>query len=286
MLLFILINLKMIICRKLYSSVKIEQKEYGLKDLGKNIKKLKDRLSISKQLEKRSAKLGEDLEEFGKKVKPDKKLARNLAREAYRNNTRVFDENKFFRGMNNKISGDISIPVSPEENKEYRDILKTYGDFMHGNKKKVIGAIASKRHIINLSRKFDERPDILAHELGHKLNEKSPKTKEIRELHKKAQNKLNKILDKENKEGGLRLKDQISKIYNTGKERRYQPKEEMNAWKNGIELMRRNGASEEELGLTKEIAKKAVDKYKVDNNRELYKSFKWKRGKKNDKDKK
>lgn len=58
----------------------------------------------------------------------------------------------------------------------------------------------------------------------------------------------------------------------------------MNAWKNGIELMKKNGASEDELKLTKEIAKKAVNKYKADNNIELYKSLKWR--KKNGKNKK
>lgn len=185
MLLFILINLKMIIRRKLYSSIKTKQKEYGLKDLGKNIKKLKDRLSISKQLEKRSAKLGEDLEVLGKKVKPDKKLARNLAREAYRNNTRVFDENKFFKANRIMANHDMSIPIDKGSNIEYKEELKKNWKKLSKDQRKSYGALSSKENIINLSRRYDERPDILAHELGHKLNEGNIKTAKTRDLHKK-----------------------------------------------------------------------------------------------------
>lgn len=260
----------MIVKRKTYSD--LDQKEFGIKDLGKNIKKLGEKLSIRKNLENKSNKLQTELEELGKQVKPNKKLGRNLAREAYRNNTRVFDNNKFFRVNRVDEISDKSIPISKDSNEFFDTQRKLNWDFLTEEQRKAYEALAHKEQIINLSRGFDERPDVLAHEIGHKLNEKGKKTKKVTRIHRDAKNKLIELEDKE-AEGKLGFKDRISQIYNSGKERIYLPKEERNAWKNGLDLMKNNGASKEELGLAKKISKKAVDKYKVDSTLDLYNSI-------------
>lgn len=68
--------------------------------------------------------------------------------------------------------------------------------------------------------------------------------------------------------------NKIKDIYNTGKNSIVTSLEERNAWKNGINLMKKNGASKEEIKLAKRRAKLGVSTYDLGNSEKLLNKLK------------
>lgn len=275
----------MIVKRKLCSDLVLEQRDYGLISAFKNgLKKYKKFKADLKNIDnaiyengRNAALTDEDLFYEGLKVNKNKKLGRNIAREAHKNNIRVFDNNGYLKAADNytpDLSMNISTGIDQKMRKEAKKDLKRKD--ISRQTKKVAKTILNKKTkgIVNLGGNYYDRPDIMAHEVGHLLNEKNLKTKVIRKLHKFVNNNLINIEDRRINGKKPRLFENEWETANRGAQAILQPIEEKNAWKNGIKLLENNGASKEEIDQAKKIADLAVDNYKSKDKFELFRKIK------------
>ena len=241
----------MIILRKCYLELDPEQREYGIKStaikagksikkLGKNLKELRENLKDPEKgvlrSKNKSERLGTDIYKLEKEVKPNKKLSRNLARESYRKNIRVFDKNKLL-GERKAIyapKNDLSVDIDEQTRQLHKELLKTEKD---RDKRKLYQALSTKKAVVNLSDEFGNRPDVMAHELGHVSGGRGPIGRAVRKLHKKVQKNLENII-KRSKEP--KKNDKYLMTLNLGARRILQPAEEKIAWKKGMKLMKKN----------------------------------------------
>lgn len=275
----------MIIKRKYYSNPTLEQKEYGLKSAIKsglkNVKKFRKNLkNIDERIEKSVNDIrrsDSELRAAERKIDKNNKVGRKLAKDAYKNNIRVFDKNEYLRSSDNFNywnAQDISVKIDKKMRKVAKEELKNPN--LNRLQKKVFRSMKNKdtKGIINIDGKFDNRPDVLAHEIGHFLNEKgSIKNRAIRKLHRFAKNNLNKIENRSEK-GKSRFYDGTLRTINTGAEKFLQPMEERNAWNNAIKLLKKNGANEEEITKAKNVADIAVKRYQSIADKDFYESLK------------
>lgn len=283
--------------RQLYSLVE-EERYYGLiPDTLKNIYKsgkAKIKSKYNKGIDKGidfitnlESKNADDINELIP-IK-DKKLGIKLAKEANKRGIRVFDKNNAYKAL-----GDLSGNFGNVE-KEIKDsgslidlgdeFARKTGDSMEGetrltryvlpkeeirNTKKVAGELKKGKRLINLRGNYDESNPVLSHEIGHLINKTGTnREKKISELSEEYRgynpNKEDrKIL------GSKKLK----LIKELGKKAIIISKEERNAWKNGIDLMKKSGATKEEIKLAKKRGKLGVKSYDLGNSKEILKQLK------------
>ena len=134
--------------------------------------------------------------------------------------------------------------------------------------KKVLNELGKNRKLINLKTDYYKSNPTLAHEIGHRIN-KDSKNKFERKISELYNNPQSQITD-----NSKSVMNKIKDIYNTGKNSIVTSLEERNAWKNGINLMKKNGASKEEIKLAKRRAKLGVSTYDLGNSEKLLNKLK------------
>lgn len=245
-----------------YSSLTIEQREFGIKSVIRNlIDKMRDKTGdrIMKAYKKKkdsNYRFNEDYENFEKTIPENKELARKLVEEANKNNISVLDRNKFSEFINSrynkgrnyrlrkesyitkpdkdfvnhaKIVEDAIKNSSPEELKEYGftpDIIESYK------------ASASGNPIINLDRDVSKGYNILSHELGHELSKRSRIGKKISDLDHELEDKFG--------------------VLNRAKKRVISSLNEQNANYEGKKLLKRVGGTKNDLKIYNKSRAKAL----------------------------
>ena len=256
----------MIILRhKLYSQFEPEQREYNIisdlyysgrkrttkKYIGRVRRSIGDKLSKSFRnvgaSEHKAERLARDL----KKVDPargNKKLSAHLLKEANDNNILVKGNNEIdsFLGIPYDKRGDhIIVPNSLQREEAKKRLDNSFmRSLMSDEEKELTSAIRHKNALINLAGNISDNPGILAHEIGHYRNSNGFISKRIKKLEKELKKK--KIND---------LKTNIAR-------RVIEPLEESNANKNAIKIMKRGGATKEEIEHFKKLNKIALKTHK------------------------
>lgn len=99
----------------------------------------------------------------------------------------------------------------------------------------------------------------MSHEYGHILNSKNPRTKKVGMRIRRLQNQ-------ENKTTSNRFFGKAKSTWNIARLNNSIVSEEKNAWKNGINALKRNGATSEDLKYTNKYKNAALDTYKSSRN--------------------
>ena len=273
----------MIIVRKYPSHQKNYSKVSDLINIGKD----KIKKAVKDALIKKRSKLSDSqkvLKERRNKLEDEtasnKSLTNKLIKEAKANKIAVFKNNEFNRAVRDQFVRDyekssgrklirkpkadentIILNIDDKTKKDALDELKSIKELTK-TERNLRGAFIKYDDVINISGgNINKKSPIIAHEIGHKLNRNSPLTKLI-------SNTNNKLKDN--------TKDSKSKLKVIGRKiatRLIEPIEEQNAWNNGIKLMKKHGASKEEIKHAKKLAKTAVKNYKNVDSSEIYGSI-------------
>lgn len=284
----------MIIRRKYYSPLSLEQREYNVlselyhsggkrvykkyvgklrRALGNRIQKSVDKASLAHDDSVKN--LNNVLYEKSKTYNP--KLGKKLIAEGKRNNIRILHKNQFERGTNidpgpyNYFSNDISGMRKDfkEIHSDFKGDTSIFESSSSGDPtRKAANILFPKDHnkkvdgVINLTtQKLGEDNALLAHELGHYYNTKGKSTKKIINWGDKLYESLDNELKRNDnvsknpswkRVGKSILSDLASSI------------DEWAAWRRGINLMKKNGATPEELKRAKEIRKAGLRSYKAE----------------------
>lgn len=231
-------------------------------------KKLED-LSV-KQVSNNSEvlKLAKDLE---KESISNKKLGKDLVKDAIKKgNSRVFDNNKIQTSIGEKESINYYAPFKPEEAKEVSKRFlnnSKYEGNVDGKRlsKKIaltlppneVSGLSPRSGLINIKGKYDENIPALAHEVGHAMNSTGAAGER-----NKAISRLN-LMNKSKKKSEIGTIERVKEEF---KRNSAELKEEKNAWKNGINLMKEHGASKEEIKLAEKDKKLSLKTYKAARN--------------------
>lgn len=277
--------------------------------------------NLQKSTEKKSENLKNLVRDLEKNEIKNKRLTDNLIKEANRRNIGVFGNGELNSGMNtlkrersklenarkirdgkasevakrNKLLKEqerLGKIVPKEQDPENTEIL-FFKDFKNSDKhwnddiekikksksykfdksfKKVVDSLNDNDAIINFKGREIGPAGTLAHELGHFDNRTKLKNRIITKLANKF--KKEKATEETIKNSGL----------GSALGRRiFQPIEEKNAWKNGKQLMKKGGASKEELRKYEERTRAEVRSYKTEGNKEILDKIanKLKQGKEN-----
>lgn len=290
--------------RMYYTQYRIEQKEYGIgskiwktgkKYYNKGKEKLNNYLDTKiKNLEEINSNAVEEINNLTP-IK-NKKLGRNLAREAHKNGVRIFDKNKVFE-VTGELGGKSSIKDSGnfvELDKETAEAFKNtipisklrikLGEIKEGrNEIKVINAL-NRGGIINLKGKYYESNPVAAHEIGHRINKSGKGLKKIiSKVDEKSRGFYPKKLKKNEADSKIKrtaksIVNDVKNLYGLSKKAIITSMEERNAWKNGIKLMKRSGASKKEIDLARKRAKLGIESYDSVNKRNVLKYIREKSG--------
>ena len=205
-------------------------------------------------------KLNKELEEVINNDGIDnKKLGLGLAKDMNKlGNGRVFDKNKFSDTIDVERSNyNLSTNSFKDKNEVYDYLIDDYSDAPTNIKrtaKKVANSIISKDNIVNLDGDYKNRISVMAHEIGHAVNSTGNAGKEKQIVSRlDSINRYKKLPDKGTKQ---RIQDQR-------KVREALEKEEFNAWDTGINLMKNNKASKEEISKTMKVRDIALGTYKT-----------------------
>lgn len=267
--------------RQLYSQYCLEQKEYGKIT---NILKSKYNKSIDKGI-KFTRKLHKKKIDEINELSPieNKRLGIKLVKEANKKGIRVFDKDNARKIIGNvgKDSGkikdggnfiDLGEDVSKETKETIESVLPLIKPIISKNDyrmhKKVLNELGKNRKLINLKTDYYKSNPTLAHEIGHRMNKdsKSRFEKKVSELYNNPNSKIT--------GNSKSIMNKIKDVYNTGKNSIVTSLEERNAWKNGIKLMKKNGASKEEIKIAKRRAKLGVSTYDLGNSEKLLNKLK------------
>ena len=264
--------------RQLYSQ--LEQREYNIisdiyhSGIKRTKKKYIGRIrrsagdKITKKLRNnrtKHARSDRKFEDIYENKKSDKVLGRKLAREANKRGIRIFDEDKV-----NSVFGDppgrkgnaYIRTVNDESRKRILDQAKN----MSGRNQRKIGFhIGKTGKIINVTGKYDKDWDTIAHEIGHDMNNDGKISKIIKRIDDRA-SRPKKYKHDTHKSG---IRNEIGSLMNSAKNKLSkllkdpaEYLEERNAWKNAEKLLKRNGATEEQLKQLKETRNAALKTYK------------------------
>lgn len=175
----------------------------------------------------------------------NKELARKIVREGRKKgDVRVFDNNKFSDAVGVDRSN-YNRKISREELPELIDQYNTV-NFIPQTKK-VLKSMIDRKNIINLTGDYKDNVATLSHEIGHAMNNVGSAGKK-----RAAINRLDFI---------NRYKDDPKTIKDTAKRNLVNYMEERNAWKNGMKLLKDNGATKEELKIAKKHRDAALGTY-------------------------
>lgn len=126
-------------------------------------------------------------------------------------------------------------------------------------RKKALLAAKTKKNIINLEGSLLDSTTPMSHEYGHILNSKNPRTRKVGMRIRRLQNQ-------ENKTTSNRFFGKAKSTWNIARLNNSIVSEEKNAWKNGINALKRNGATSEDLKYTNKYKNAALDTYKSSRN--------------------
>lgn len=202
-------------------------------------------------------KLGIDLKT---NIPKNSELNRNLTKEITRDGENwVLDNNGWYKFQNN-VARESANPVNRVtlgvDNSKYAKI--PLEDCIDLSESKALLAARSKRNIINLEGSLLDSTAPLSHEYGHILNSKDPRAKRVGMRIKRLQNQRNKAPN------GFFGK--ARSVWNTARLNNSIVSEEKNAWRNGINALKRNGATSTDLKYTNKYKNAALDTYKSSRN--------------------
>lgn len=250
-----------------------EQREFGIRDFGRKLKKLipKDKINKAKDfIEDKyvNSPLGKwELNRKENSIMDSFRKRGELMRDiSERDKSRVFQNSNLEESLlQRKPKGSIVIKTNNGSNKNI-DISSLE------NKNKVL----KNQYIPDSKEELDEfnkASDLivynrgeggfssLAHELGHVSNRRSlGKLSKVEKEGNSVASRVNEAIDK----------NHLDKAASGGKERRKEVKalikSERNASKTGIKLLKDSGANKEEIKASKDLLKKALDHYKEGGN--------------------
>ena len=273
----------MIIKRKLYTDRRyyLDQREFGLiSNLWKKGKK-KIRLGISTKLAKierknrnKNSEVSKVMRDLENKQRVNPELSKRIQDEAERSGIGIYGDNKPIKILTlitDKNSKNVLIRKDVKlVKKEFDMYKKELGYEPEGIDREILDSFYKNNgNIINIRGELSKNNQIAAHELGHWKNAKSKKgslKRGIYELDKLVREKPDKkFIPNENKG---KTRNRIAKtgtiLENLGKdlgEMIIVPQEERNAWNNGIKVLKKSGASKDELQLMRDLKKKFVESY-------------------------
>lgn len=167
-------------------------------------------------------------------------LARKLVKAGReKGDVRVFDNDKLSKGLGNPLGSQYNRRVVPDEVPGFKDQYEN-GNFSRQNRK-ILNSLINRKNIINLSGDYKNSVAVLAHEIGHAMNNTGGAGKKRSVIFRL--NHLN------------RRKSSTDDVIDNIKRELVSYKEESNAWDNGLKLLKENGATKKEV----EIAKKNRD---------------------------
>ena len=262
----------MVIVRyKYYSNLNYKQREYGLNSFIKSTKMLipssKSRIknplvryarSQKARRIKANRKLSIDLKN---NIPQNNELNRNLTKEITRNGENwILDNNGWYKFQNNVVR-EPSSPVNRVSigvnNLKYTNISPK--DCINLSELKALSVAKLKKNIINLEGSLLKSTIPLSHEYGHILNSSNPSTRKVgMRIKRLQQNKVS------NSNKGF-----IGKIKSAWNDTRLDNSivtEEKNAWRNGIDALKRNGANSIDLNYANKYKNAALDTYKSSRN--------------------
>ena len=120
-----------------------------------------------------------------------------------------------------------------------------------------VSGLSPRSGLINIKGKYDENIPALAHEVGHAMNSTGAAGER-----NKAISRLN-LMNKSKKKSEIGTIERVKEEF---KRNSAELKEEKNAWKNGINLMKEHGASKEEIKLAEKDKKLSLKTYKAARN--------------------
>ena len=282
----------MILKRQLYSEYYyFEQREYGIgskilkagkNKLAKTRKRIYDKLDkFSEDQYKLNESISKELKELHKKQKPNKELTNKILKEAEKDNIGIYGNNDPAKLLTFIKKGEELTRIISQDPVKVKKGFKLLEYEPEGKEKEVLDSFyKSGGNIINISGKLENNNIISSHELGHWKNRKSG---DWTELISKLDNKVREHKDikftNDPKRGPI--KNSLSRIgtslKNIGKdigERLITPIEERNAWRKGKQLLKKSGASNEDLKLADEIKKKSLKSYTSGINAKLAEKYK------------
>ena len=252
-----------------------EQREYNIisdlyhsgakrtykKHVGKIRRKLGDKLTelYDKKTDKHRLRLDES-HEADKLVPKNPELVDKLEKEASKRNITVFNNNSLTNAGTEFNFGktDRSYIFTPSEgNKRLARNILNNKQYKTELQKKIYEDIDNNKSLINISSKSDNNTGMLSHEIGHNMNEDGFITKRIRKYNSKLASNY-----KKNPNLITAIKRRIT-----------DPIEESNATNNGLKLLKRLGASKEEIKAVSNAGKAANRTHMVGRSRDLYKEL-------------
>lgn len=211
----------------------------------------------------------------------NKPLGIKLAKDANRlGDARVFDNNNLNRVISKGGENNYAINVNNSDKRSssivkhsikmdggYDNLVESFnGDRESArNLLKVADSLETKRNIINLKKGYEKDIPALAHEVGHTMNNTGAAGKKKQIINRLS--KINKLKEENgtfNSNSGT--KDRINENL---KRNKILIKEEKNAWENGLDLMKKNGASNKEIRQAKKQRDISLDTYKAHRNSSL-----------------
>lgn len=203
-------------------------------------------------------KLGIDLKT---NVPKNPKLNQSLTKEITKDGENwVLDNNGWYKFQNN-VARESAAPVNRVtlgiNNLKYTKISPK--DCIDLSESKALLAAKTKKNIINLEGSLLDSTTPMSHEYGHILNSKNPRTKKVGMRIRRLQNQ-------ENKTTSNRFFGKAKSTWNIARLNNSIVSEEKNAWKNGINALKRNGATSEDLKYTNKYKNAALDTYKSSRN--------------------
>lgn len=179
----------------------------------------------------------------------NKDLAIKVVKDGRKNgDVRVYDNDEFSKAVGVKPTAFMhKVPLKDKEH--YLNVYKEKGKKYTPKMRRILKSLVDRKNIVNISGSYKDDVAVLAHEIGHAMNNTGSSGKKNQAISRLTLINKHK---KENPKG----------ILNTFKKRYVELKEESNAWKNAMDLLKRNNATKNELRLAKNQRDVALKTYK------------------------
>lgn len=189
-----------------------------------------------------------------------------MAREARKRGIRIFDNDKVNKAFGRKPGKKASGYIQTFDDYARKSIADPEEMLLYNrNARKVAGHIGKSGKVINIAGKYDKSFDTIAHEIGHDMNNDGKISKIIKRINARAKNPK-KYEHNIHKSG---IKNEVGSLMNSAKnkiskllENPTEYLEERNAWNNAEKLLKRNGATKEQIEQLRQNKKAALETYK------------------------
>ena len=240
----------------------IQQRQYGLLgNIGSDIKRSGIKRSYKRYVGRARTNLAKSLrpkvDEAIKNRKSAERLSIGVGEDGYREVMNPKVSNKIIRNNAKRLDARVmksnSSASSMRKSSEIDDqVLKSEGITNPRNVRKVMNATKENRHIVMLSPGYSKSTDTLAHELGHvqNANSKNPIVKVIHEVSGR-----NKRINPEDRGIGNIIKNSIS--------HKLRINEEARASRNAMKMLKKAGATEDQLKQNERNLNLALNTYKT-----------------------